>query len=109
MSQPHNDTTGSAIGQMFPDGPYRSDHCWSRNEAKSCTHQSSAGGHRTRRRLSEAQKECPGLDARAFQSYNTGLLACHSVQSSLTFIMLGEDNVDLRIGRDRDYDTAGEI
>ena len=36
-------------------------------------------------------------------------MACHSVQYSLTFIMLCEDNVDLRIGRDRDHHAAGQI
>ena len=51
----------------------------------------------------------PDSDAGALQADDTSLLACHSVQLSLAFIMPREDDVDFRIGRDRDYDTAGEI
>jgi len=31
MSQTHNDTTGTVIGQTFPEGPYKSGHGWNLN------------------------------------------------------------------------------
>src|SRR5580698_6951984 len=45
----------------------------------------------------------------AEKSTSQKLLACHSVQFSLTVIALGENNVDLHIGWDRDHPGVSEI
>ena len=110
MSQTHNDTTGTVIGQMFPrDGaPIRP---WLKSEL-GLNLQPAIGTWRlqhTAMTIHRRTWKCPGSDAGALQADDTRLLACHSVQPSLAFLMPGEDNVDLRIGRNRDYDTAGEI
>ena len=110
MSQTHTDTTGTVIGQMFPreGAPIRP-----RLESELGLNRQPAVGtwrqQHTAMTIPRHTWKCPGSDAGALQADDTRLLACHSVQPSLAFLMPGEDNVDLRIGRDRDYDTAGEI
>ena len=54
-------------------------------------------------------KKCPGSDAGALNVDDAILLASHSVQPSLALFMLGKDDVDLRVGRDRDDNSAGRV
>ena len=79
-------------------------HYWDVNSAHH------AGSRRPLHTILQARlqpQKCPGSDAGALNADSVGLLASDSVQPGLALFMLGKDDVDLRVSRDRNDHPTG--
>jgi len=106
FGQTHNDITGPIIGQTSSRKAIR---LGPRLESESCLSCSLATATHTTSKARPQTQKCPGSDAGAFDADDAILLTSDSVQPSLALFMLGKDNVDLRVGRDRNDYPAGRV